>query len=623
MKVAAFVVLSLIVSAQVWGYDADSQCVVCHSDKARLKALGAESMYLDPTQVDLEVNMPGATCVDCHLGEGKEKDKEAAHRGMLRPFVVGVGPKVKGEALSRQAAGATKALLPRSSDMEALIPEGDPAKLAAAGAKVATGIHWQDRDPKTFAFSPDIARKTCGRCHEQEVKDYASSEMGLNKHQRSFRSWSEKLPGPQNCGMWFGQNYDNLKKQTAVPYSEAQNDASNRACNMCHAGCNDCHYKPHAGTGSHRFGRPDTTSCYGGGRGTICHAGPMDRRRGAGYFRGDYSFPPNLPQEAHFKAGVTCTDCHKPTNHKFGHLGSEQARSSCKNCHAEIVKAVESSPHAKVDCAACHVTVVGAYQYTFWGPGVTFGTETPYGKHKEYYGTRDLPTIIKNADGRWIGVKPYPMAVMNQTMELAPTGLLFREIPKRQVPGNTAIGEPSSFEAVRGARDVNDAYIGVGTRGGLPSGNKAILWVQMDKMSHAIGKARGCGTCHDSAVQVGKSAWNYFEKTDVKKAFKGSYTVLADKDGLRFTDQTWDKPEPAGNRKLEDFAPFALFPMNAWDVKGIDFSLPYNREKTDTARKELDDFLAQISNIKGPEGAKLRGIAYHNLKLAISMLPRR
>ncbi|QWV99559.1 cytochrome C [Geomonas nitrogeniifigens] len=623
MKAIAIVVLSLVVSGTAWGLDADSQCIVCHSDRNMLKSLGAEAMYLDPAQVDREVNMPGVTCVDCHLGAANEKDKENAHRGMLRPFLVGVGPRVKGEALSRQAAGAVKALVPRSSDMEALTPEGDPAKLAGLGIKAVAGIHWQDRDPKTFAFSPDIARKTCGRCHAQEVQDYASSEMGLLKHQRSFRKWSEQLPGPQNCGMWFGQNYDNLRSQTAVPYSEAQNDASNRACNMCHPGCNDCHYKPHAGTGSHSFGIPDTTSCYGGRRGTICHAGPMDRRRGAGYFRGDYSFPPNLPQEAHFKAGITCIDCHKPQHHQFGHLGSPQARAACANCHAEIVKAVQSSAHAKVDCATCHVTVVGAYQYTFWGPGVTFGVETPYGKHKEYYGTRDLPTVIKNADGRWIGVKPYPMAVMNQTAELAPTGLMFREISKRRVPGNPSIGEPAFFEAVRGARDVNDAYIGVGTRSDLPSRNKAILWVQMDKISHALGKPRGCATCHDSPTQVGRSEWNYFEKSDVKKPFKGSYKVLADKDGLRFTEQVWEKPEPAGNRKLEDFAPFTLLPASAWDVKGINFSLPYDKKKTDAARKELDLFLAELAGRKDAEGARLRGIAYHNLELAQSMLQKR
>ncbi|GFO63485.1 cytochrome C [Geomonas paludis] len=622
MKAIILLVAYLILTNPGFAADTKSQCVICHSDKAMMKKLGAESLYLDPAQVDREVRMPGATCVDCHLGDGGKADKEGAHQGMVRPFLVGVGPKLKGQALSREAAGALKALMPRANDMESMIPEGDAAKFAAAGIKTVANIHWQDRDPNSFAFSPAVAEKTCGRCHAQEVKDYSSSEMGRLKHQRSYRSWSEQLPGPQNCGMWFGQNYDNLKGQTAVPYSEAQNAASDRSCNMCHPGCNDCHFKPHAGKGSHSFGLPDTASCYGGGRGSICHAGPMDRRRGAGFFRGDYSFPPNLPQDTHFKAGLQCTDCHKPVNHKFGHLGSDKARASCGNCHADIVQALASSVHGKVDCAACHVTLVGAYQYTFWGPGMTFGVETPYGKHKEYYGTRDLPTIIRNADGRWIGVKPYPMAVMNQTRELAPTGLLFRAIPKREIPGNPAIGEPALFEAVRGVRDVNDAYIGVGTRSDLPSGNKAILWVQMDKMSHAIGKPRGCRTCHDSYAQVGKSQWSYFEKSDVKKAFKGSYTVVADRDGMRFTDQVWEKPEMAGTRKVEDIAPFTLLPSTAWDVKGIDFSLPYDQQKTDAARRELDAFLAGYI-AAGAEAKKIRSIAYHNLALAKAMLKQR
>ena len=588
-----------------------------------MKSLGAELMYLDPSQVDLEVGMKGATCVDCHLGDGSQPDKESSHKGVLRPFLVGVGPKLKGEAISRASVGAMQPLVPQGKGMESMIPKGDPKMLETAGVKKIAGIQWHDRDPETMAYSPKIAEQTCGRCHDKEVKDYNNSAKGLLKHQRAYRSWAEQLPGPQNCGMWFGQNLDKIKKETAVPYTVAQNAASDRSCNMCHATCNDCHFKPLAGKGSHAYGKPDTASCYGGGRASICHAGPMDRRRGAGYVRGDYSFPNNLPQGAHVKAGVQCTDCHKPVNHQFGHLSADDARGACANCHSDIVKALQSSPHAKVDCAACHVTVSGAYQYTFWGQGNTFGVETPYGKHKEYYGTRDLPTIIKNASGRWIGVKPYPMAVLNQTQELGPSGLLFRSIPKRSIPGNVKIGEPPVFEVSRAVTDVNDAFIVVGTRSDLPSANKAILWVQMDKLSHAMGKPRGCGTCHDSHAQTGKSEWKYFEDKDVTKPFKGSYTVTADKNGIRFSNQIWEIPDLAAKRKLEDVAPFAVLPKNAWDVKGIDLSIPYNEKKTGTARSELEKFLVELNKRKGgAELQKIRVIAYHNLEMAKTMLQK-
>jgi hypothetical protein len=39
---------------------------------------------------------------------------------------------------------------------------------------------------------------------------------------------------------------------------------------------------------------------------------------------------------------------------------------------------------------------------------------------------------------------------------------------------------------------------------------------------------------------------------------------------------------------LKDIAPFAVLPKNAWDVKGIDFSLPCDERKTYEARRELE-----------------------------------
>ena len=622
VRVAVTIVTVFLTAVASWGFDAGSSCVTCHGDKAGMKALGAESMYLDPAQVDREVAMQGKpSCVDCHHGNPAAREKEASHTGMLRPFLVGVGKKLKGEAISREDAGAMQPLVPNGKGMSSMIPKGDPKKLEAAGANKIVGLQWHDRDRETMAYSPKVAEQTCGRCHAKEVKEYNSSAKGLMKHQRAYRSWAEKLPGPQNCGMWFGQNGERITSETSVPYTKAQNAASERSCNMCHASCNDCHFKPLANKGRHAFGQPDTPTCYGGGRASICHAGPMDRRRGSGFVRGEYAFPANLPLDTHSKAGLQCTDCHKPVNHQFGHLSSDDALASCSGCHENIVKAVKSSAHGKVDCTSCHVTLSGAYQYTFWGEGNTFGVETPYGKHKEYYGTRDLPTIIRNSAGRWIPVKPYPMAVLNQTLELGPSGLLFRSIPKRSIPGNPAIGEPLTFEVSREVTDVNDAFIIVGTRSDLPSGNKAILWVQMDKLSHAIGKPRNCGTCHDSHEQVGKSEWSYFEDKDVTKPFKGSYTLTAGKNGIRFSDQAWEKPVMAGKRKLEDIALFAVLPPNAWDVQGVDLSLPYNDRKTAQARGDLDRFLAALGKLPDDARTKeIRVIAYHNLEMAKRML---
>ena len=625
LRTAGTALLALVLAAgTVSAYDATSSCVKCHGDREKMKSLGAESMYLDPAAVDKEVAMGGApTCTDCHKGDPAALTKEAAHKGLLRPFVSAAGKKVKGEAVYRSEIGLAPLVPAKGSAMMSMVPKGDKDLLQKNEIKKILGLYYHDRDPKTFAYSPNIARDTCGKCHAKEVKDYNSSSKGLMKHQRAYVSYAEQLPGPQNCGAWFGNNYERLRDEASVPFSMQQNAAGDRSCNVCHAGCNDCHYKPFKGTGSHQFGKPETPSCYGGGRASICHAGPMDRRRGSGFLRGEYSFPATLPVEKHARNGLTCLDCHKPVNHQYGHLASDDARKSCKKCHTEIVDALQSSTHKKVDCSACHITDVGAYQFTFWGPGNTTGVETPFAKHKEYYGVRDFPTIIKNPSGRWIPVKPYPMAILNQKKELKPSGLLFRSIPERKIKGNTEIGEPDFFSVSRSAADVNDAFIVNGTRSDLPSGNKAILWVQIDKMSHALGKGRDCESCHASKAQVSHSTYEYFDEKNVTEKFTGSYTVSADKNGIRFTDMKNSEIKPAKGRNPIDFAPFTVMP-DAWNVKGVNLSIPFSEKKYLRAEGELDTFLKELEKEPNPDKKeRVRVVAYHNLKKAQEMLKKK
>ncbi len=74
---------------------------------------------------------------------------------------------------------------------------------------------------------------------------------------------------------------------------------------------------------------------------------------------------------------------------------------------------------------------------------------------------------------------------------------------------------------------------------------------------------------------------------------------------------------------MEDIAPFALLPKNAWDVKGVDLSIPYDENITGLARSELDAFLAELNKrTGGAELQKIRVIAYHNLAMAKKMLKK-
>lgn len=597
---AAFLITSCLVVGNVFAFDVSSSCVKCHGDKKLVSDLGFPQMYLDPQQVEAEVNMGEITCVDCHLGDSSSMEKDIAHKGMPRPFYAAIGQKHKYQAVDRGITNFSPIQPQGDSRFKLLMRKPDPEKAKKEGIKQIRQLFYHDRDPETMAYAPKVSVATCGKCHPQETEDYNKSGMGRNMYQRGFTGWTVSPPGPQNCGAWFGDNHSRIADESGTEFSPKMSAGLARGCNKCHAGCNDCHYQGYKKSAArHLFSKKvEPLSCYGSGKGTICHAGPSDRRRGAGYLREEFAFPVGeLPPDAHAKAGVGCLECHQAENHDFGHLASAQARQACKNCHADIVAALQGSEHGNVDCASCHVQAVGAYQFTFWGPGKSEGQPNTYTKHKEYYGVRSQPTLIKHPDrGVWVPLKPYPMGVLNIKKDVAASGLMTRAIKGTAVAGNTAIGEPESFMVARSGADVNDMYIINGTFPGFKN-NKILAWIQMDKMSHALGKARECASCHASHEQKATSWYTYNNMNDVQKPFSGSYTLTANKNGLFFTNFISESPLPVKGQDRESFAPY-LQDSTIWNVQGIDFSIPFDKKRYDSAQGEHAVLYARIHSLK-------------------------
>ncbi|UOD34933.1 cytochrome c3 family protein [Deferribacteraceae bacterium V6Fe1] len=634
MKKILFCFIFIFTCSMVMAYDPDSSCVKCHSDKQALEKLGYPQMYLDPTEVDKEVNMEGVpTCVDCHLGNNQTMDKDEAHKDMPRPFYAAVGKNHKYEAVSREVTNFDP-IQPKGDDRtKLLIRKPTEEAKEKYGIKKIIQLFYHDHDSKTMAYSPKIAKETCGKCHEDELVDYNKSGMGLNKYQRGFTNWTANPPGPQNCGVWWGDNYKKIKDECTKDFTELMNAGKDRGCNKCHASCNDCHYEGFKKSNArHLFAKKvENLSCYGSGKGTICHAGPMDRRRGAGYIREEFAFPYNeLPTDVHSKNGINCIDCHKMKNHSYGHLASNDAKESCSSCHNEVVEAIKASDdHKNVDCTSCHIKEVGAYQFTFWGPGMSEGQFNYFAKHKEYYGTRSMPTLIKHpTTGKWIPVKPYPMAVMNIKGDVEKTGLKLREIKKTVVKGKTEIGEPEEFIVERKSDEVNDMYILTGMFKNLKNNDNMLAWIQMDKMSHAIGSGRSCNSCHASHEQVATSWFAYDVKTDVEKPFYGSYFIKAGKDGLMFSDINFSEILPVKGRNADDFAPF-VYDGKAWNVKGIDFSIPFDDQKYEKQLNKYNMLYAQIHDLRlkfnkdkitSEQLKKIKAILPHNQQLAEKML---
>jgi hypothetical protein len=494
-KILLFLYIILIGAAY-----AESSCLYCHSNESLMRELGFPQFYFTNEQVwneskMLRVGLGGPSCQDCHLGNPENKSLEGAHSDMPRLLVISM----KG----------VKPIKNRYEVLPSLVPQRKkPPYLFFPNSEIRS-ILYHDRDPKTLAFSPKIANATCGKCHAKQVEDFLTTPMGLTMMQSRYSDFVTPPMGPHNCGYWL-TDFEKIRDTLSTTYTLDQAKLNERACQQCHTSCLDCHYNP--SQGRHFFiRRPPPTSCdLGGGRG-ICHVGAEDYRRGAGFYRQEASIP-SLPPDVHYLANLSCLDCHIYQDHNISR------KATCRDCHIEIERDIAEGVHRNVSCEACHVQVLGGYQIVFWNNGSFYGELNPLTKIN-YYGSLSNPILIRDRKGIWIPVKPIPHAVFNQKFDLPRTGIRFRDIP-----------------GVR--EDSRDAYAVCGTVSNLPSNNKAILWIHMDKVSHGFGKARSCSSCHDKPEQRAKAKWIMFGTKDthvfpvLKNPFTGEHEVVGNASGI-------------------------------------------------------------------------------------------
>jgi hypothetical protein len=123
----------------------------------------------------------------------------------------------------------------------------------------------------------------------------------------------------------------------------------------------------------------------------------------------------------------------------------------------------------------------------------------------------------------------------------------------------------------------DDAWAYVGLFDGLPENNKAMLWIQMDKMSHKLGKSRTCDSCHAShdGSQQQSVTWEYSDPGAMP--FNGSHELVADKTGLYIRKMQSEKIGLEQGYTLSALAPW-LYLKDKWQVQG-DFSLPVIKDR--------------------------------------------
>lgn len=566
-------------------------CVGCHSDAEKMKQLGYPQFTVTAQDIQSQTKML-ASCTDCHLGDPLAVTKEDAHKGVLTMRAVNK----KWSALTRREMNEQDV-----KDWPFLEPRGKNTATQLGPKRLVEGelkdnsdyrtIIWHDRNPGTLAFNPGIAQKTCGKCHPDKITGFVKTSMGGSPdvHTHSQYVFWTGPAGPQSCGLWLGKlskpdqdafTDENVKlfnthSTTPIPTDVAFN--LQRNCNQCHVGCLDCHYSPgkkdanDPRKGAHTFvKKPEPLSCYGGGKSFACHAGPLERRRGDGYLRGDLAQATEEGKkilkdrpDIHAQKGMSCVDCHEP-NTATGNHGDLRRDVNCAKCHTKEVAQHKSGMHRKLDCSACHTALIGGYAFNFWTVGGEAGKENPATRIQDYTVDAIPPVLVKNPKGIWIPVHVVPHTTGNvkaSEVKLSKR-LLFRDTPDVRIKRRYFSNDSYAVTAlVKNLDDID---------------HDTMVWLNVDRVAHGLGKSRTCKSCHASTSQKITTSFSAGSYKDVED---GSYTIIADGKGLRVTDF-----KGPGNGPMAK----GLVPLkDKWNLKG-NFLLPqitsavyYNRLEKD------------------------------------------
>jgi len=561
----------------VYGYAEDS-CIDCHSNPGKMKELGYPQFILTSEDVRAQSRMP-ASCVSCHMGNPLAVTKEEAHIGLLT--VTAVGAEWNATARNKMDPEELK-------DWPVLQPRGEnratqlsPKRLSAKGEIKDNYdyklIMWHDKNLSTLAFNPVLADQTCGTCHADIVKSFLKSAMGgaAGAHTQSqYVTWTGPN-GPQSCGLWTGplskpyqdkftdENIKVFNEHYMLPLSEKAAHNLQRTCNQCHTGCLDCHFNPQKqepgspGKGLHSFSKkPVSLSCYGGGRSFSCHAGPMERRRGDGYFRAEFAQATPKGKETlagktdvHMRNNIECVDCHE-SNRETGSHGDLRRDVDCSKCHNKTVAAYKKGPHRKVDCAACHTALIGGYAFNFWTAIGERGKENPLTRIQDYYTDAIPPVLVKNRKGNWIPVHVVPHTSGNVKAEGVKFSkrLMFRNRPDAKINRGYVSNDSYAITGLVKNLDDND--------------HDTMVWLNVDRVAHGTGRSRTCESCHSSTSQKVTTGFGSGSYKDIED---GQYTIVADEKGLRVVDfKGPDRgPMPKG------LGPFS----DKWNLNG-NFALP-------------------------------------------------
>jgi hypothetical protein len=260
--------------------------------------------------------------------------------------------------------------------------------------------------------------------------------------------------------------------------------------------------------------------------------------------------------DIHMQRNLMCVDCHEP-NRETGFHADLRRDVDCARCHSKEASEHEKGTHRRVDCTSCHVALIGGYAFNFW----TVREENPLTRLQGYFVDAVSPLLIRNPKGIWIPVHVVPHISGNVKADdvVLSRKLLFRDRPDSEI--SREYFSHDSYAVTGLVRNVDD------------KDHDTMVWLNVDRVAHGVGRSRTCESCHASRSQRIRTRYEA-EGDTYKDVEDGEYTIVADREGLRLIDFKG----PDGGSMPRGLEPFA----GKWTLKG-DFSLPEI-----TARKLYD-----------------------------------
>lgn len=208
-----------------------------------------------------------------------------------------------------------------------------------------------------------------------------------------------------------------LAEQRFVQRSYAKVDSGffSKNCSLCHvSSCSDCH------DSFREPAKPTVGACQNCHRGYYTgwdYAGRAPREDNMRYQRGQKdkgeTWLKMLP-DAHYRAGMTCGDCHGMSSLMAGGKSSKK----CLDCHSPDLKVIEHSVAAhmeKLECYACHSgwapQEYGTFFLRFRDPELKEDFDLKPGPSLEYLRSaylklQDAPPLGINRAGRISPIRP-------------------------------------------------------------------------------------------------------------------------------------------------------------------------------------------------------------------------